>query len=272
MRRQLNFRTVFNVLGPLINPARPSRMVLGVARRELGDTFVEVLRMLGVQRALVVCGKEGLDEISPAGETHAWELIDGEIKTFDLQPTRDFGLPTHALSSVRGSTPELNARTFHALLTPSAEPVPPPHLASPAGPDSPSLEAIYDYVLLQSAALLRVAGRAETWKDGVQLARETIERGDALRAFEGFRKASGEAMEVGEGAVAPEDDGGVAAKGGEVMAWLKRQKRRQAGSGSGSDAEKGEDKQEDDSKDEKSNENKDGKTDDDKSAQKAEAK
>jgi anthranilate phosphoribosyltransferase len=69
IRRQLNFRTVFNVLGPLINPARPQRMLLGVANKQLGDTFAEVLRLLKVERALVVCGKEGLDEISIAGET-----------------------------------------------------------------------------------------------------------------------------------------------------------------------------------------------------------
>lgn len=60
---------MFNVLGPLINPARPQRMVLGVAKYELGDTFAEVLRLLGVERALVVCGKEGLDEVSIAGPT-----------------------------------------------------------------------------------------------------------------------------------------------------------------------------------------------------------
>ena len=69
IRRQLNFRTIFNVLGPLINPSRPGRMVLGVARKELGDTFAEVLKLMGLERALVVCGKEGLDEISPEGET-----------------------------------------------------------------------------------------------------------------------------------------------------------------------------------------------------------
>jgi hypothetical protein len=69
IRRQLNFRTIFNILGPLINPARPGRMVLGVARKELGDTFAEVLKLMGLERALVVCGKEGLDEISPEGET-----------------------------------------------------------------------------------------------------------------------------------------------------------------------------------------------------------
>lgn len=71
---------MFNVLGPLINPARPQRMVLGVAKYELGDTFAEVLRLLGVERALVVCGKEGLDEVSIAGPTwvsarrHQWAL------------------------------------------------------------------------------------------------------------------------------------------------------------------------------------------------------
>jgi anthranilate phosphoribosyltransferase len=69
IRRQLNFRTIFNVLGPLINPAKPQRMVLGVAKKELGDTFAEVLKLLQVERALVVCGKEGLDEISCEGET-----------------------------------------------------------------------------------------------------------------------------------------------------------------------------------------------------------
>lgn len=69
IRRSLNFRTIFNVLGPLINPARPQRMVLGVANLNLGDTFAEVLRLLEVERALVVCGEEGLDEISPAGDT-----------------------------------------------------------------------------------------------------------------------------------------------------------------------------------------------------------
>ena len=75
IRRQLNFRTVFNVLGPLINPVRPARMMLGVAKKELGDTFAQVLKLLGVERALVVCGKEELDEISPAGETWVSTLV-----------------------------------------------------------------------------------------------------------------------------------------------------------------------------------------------------
>lgn len=87
IRRQLNFRTVFNVLGPLINPARPQRMVLGVAKYELGDTFAEVLRLLNVERALVVCGKEGLDEVSIAGPTWVSD-------TWGTEPTAPF--PVHA--------------------------------------------------------------------------------------------------------------------------------------------------------------------------------
>ncbi|RXK42002.1 anthranilate phosphoribosyltransferase [Tremella mesenterica] len=218
IRRSLNFRTIFNVLGPLINPARPRRMVLGVARKELGDTFAEVLKLLGVERALVVCGKEGLDEISPAGETWTWWLENNQITTSTIHPTTSFGLPLHPLSAVRGSTPTLNASTFISLLTSSP---PPPHLSSPPGPDSPSLEAIRDYVLLNAAALLHISGRAKDWKEGVQMARESIENGSAMRAFEGFRDYSKLAMGERVGYKAVEDDGGVAAKDGEVQSWLK---------------------------------------------------
>ena len=115
IRRHLNFRTIFNILGPLINPARPGRMVLGVAKKELGDTFAQVLKLLQVERALVVCGKEGLDEISCEGETWTWELMNGEITTGSIHPTRDFGLATHPISSVRGATPELNALTLSLI-------------------------------------------------------------------------------------------------------------------------------------------------------------
>ncbi|TXT05920.1 hypothetical protein VHUM_03681 [Vanrija humicola] len=219
IRRQLNFRTVFNVLGPLINPARPQRMVLGVAKRELGDTFAEVLRLLGVERAAVVCGQEGLDEVSIAGPTWIWRLENGQISIEEIHPTKDFGLPTHPLSSVKGATPELNALTFNALLNNSAAPE---HLANPASPEDPSLEAIRDYVLVNAATLLHVSGRAKDWKDGVAIAREALESGGARAAFDGFRDASKRAM--GEKGLdlppAPEDDGGVAARNGFVKAWL----------------------------------------------------
>lgn len=231
IRRQLNFRTVFNVLGPLINPAKPGRMVLGVAKRELGDTFARVLQILNVDRAMVVCGKEGLDEISPEGETWVWSLDRGVIEESTIHPTRDFGLPTHKLTAVRGATPELNAQTFRALLQPGS-PVP-AHLAHPADPaDSPSIEAIRDFVLLNAAALLKTSGRAASYTEGVALARASLESGDAWRAFQAFVDASGDAMRSAgdDGAVEPEDDGGVAARGGSVEAWLhhEQQKKKEA--------------------------------------------
>ncbi|KAI5451904.1 anthranilate phosphoribosyltransferase [Naganishia albida] len=232
IRRQLNFRTVFNVLGPLINPAKPGRMVLGVAKRELGDTFARVLQILNVDRAMVVCGKEGLDEISPEGETWVWSLDRGVIEESTIHPTRDFGLPTHKLTAVRGATPELNAQTFRALLQPGS-PVP-AHLAHPADPaDSPSIEAIRDFVLINAAALLKTSGRAASYTEGVALARASLESGDAWRAFQAFVDASGDAMRSAggdDGAVEPEDDGGVAARGGSVEAWLhhEQQKKKEA--------------------------------------------
>ncbi|WVQ63349.1 anthranilate phosphoribosyltransferase [Kwoniella botswanensis] len=227
IRRNLNFRTIFNVLGPLINPARPQRMLLGVAKQELGDTFAEVLRLLNVERALVVCGKEGLDEISPAGETWTWWLENGQITKGSIHPTEDFGLPLHSLSSVRGSTPDLNALTFQSIMSNSPAP---PHLSSPASADSPSLDTIRDYVLLNAAALLHVSGKARSWKEGVDIAREAIESGGALAAFEGFRDASKKAMGEHVNEMAVEDDGGIAAKNGFVKAWLKERGRKRADS------------------------------------------
>jgi anthranilate phosphoribosyltransferase len=148
-----------------------------------------------------------------------WELIDGEITTGSIHPTRDFGLATHPISSVRGSTPELNALTFKSILDP-ASPTP-PHLSAPATPDSPSIDSITDYVLLQSAALLKVAGRVDNYKDGVAMARQSMSSGGALKAWAGFARISQEVTaSAAGGAGRVEEDGGEAAKGGLVPAWL----------------------------------------------------
>ena len=101
---------------------------------------------------------------------------------------------------------------------------PPPHLSSPASPESPSLSAITDYVLLNAAALLHVAGRAKSYKEGVDLARVSIASGGAKAAFEGFRDTSKLAMGEDVDVKVVEDDGGVAAKNGFVKAWLKARK------------------------------------------------
>ncbi|KAI0312933.1 glycosyl transferase [Amylostereum chailletii] len=173
-RKSLPFRTMFNVLGPLINPANPRGMVLGVAERELGSTFAQSLRDAGVLRAFIVCGAEGLDEISCAGDTHAWELKDGTITELTLHPSQ-FGLSTHSLSEVASGTPDQNADTFTRLLT-----------SGDAIPDK--LIPVLDFVLLNASALLVVAGVAEDFKDGVILARKAIVSGNAWNALDKFKE------------------------------------------------------------------------------------
>lgn len=174
IRKSLPFRTMFNVLGPLINPARPRGMVLGVPEPEIGPTFAESLRSNGVNRALVVCGYEKMDEISCAGPTWAWELRNGQISQTTLHP-EDFGLGIHPLSSVVGGNPHENAVKFKALLT--------------SGDNMPSdLQPLRDFVLINASALLVVAGLANDYKQGVKLAMKSITSGSAWSALEKFRE------------------------------------------------------------------------------------
>lgn len=106
---------MFNVLGPLINPARLHGMVLGAAEPEIGPTVAESLGEGGVERAPVVCRFESLDEISCAGPAHAWELRGGATTPRVLRPA-DFGLPEHLLSAVAGGSPQENAAAFTRCL------------------------------------------------------------------------------------------------------------------------------------------------------------
>ncbi|KAF7358882.1 Anthranilate phosphoribosyltransferase, TrpD [Mycena sanguinolenta] len=174
-RKSLPFRTMFNVLGPLLNPARPQGMVLGVAEREIGYAFASSLRDGGVERALVVCGYEKLDEISCAGPTYAWELLNGQIAEKTLSPEL-FGLERHPLGTVAGGSPQENADTFRKLLT--------------SGTEIPeSLKPVLDFVLINASALLVVAGLAENYTHGVKLALESITSGKAWAALQTFREA-----------------------------------------------------------------------------------
>ncbi|KIK82781.1 hypothetical protein PAXRUDRAFT_832146 [Paxillus rubicundulus Ve08.2h10] len=179
-RKLLPFRTLFNMIGPLTNPACPRGMVLGVAERDLGLPFAKSLCDSHVERALVVCGAEGLDEISCAGDTWVWELKDGNITETTLHPTH-FGLRTHPLKSVSGGTALQNAETFKALLTSGSEI---PNELTPA----------LEFVLMNASALLVVAGIASDYKDGVRLAMESVTSGAAWKALEAFREAGRAAM------------------------------------------------------------------------------
>ncbi|KAG7088962.1 hypothetical protein E1B28_012907 [Marasmius oreades] len=175
-RKALPFRTMFNILGPLINPAFPHGMVLGITEPELGLTFAHSLLEAGMKRALVVCGQERIDEISCAGPTYAWELNDGEITEKKLHPAM-FGLETHPLTKVTGGSPVENADILRRLVT--------------SGKDiSEELKPMLDFVLINTSALLVVAGIAKDYHDGVRLSMESITSGKAWEAFETFKKAS----------------------------------------------------------------------------------
>nr|CDI51440.1 related to TRP4-anthranilate phosphoribosyltransferase [Melanopsichium pennsylvanicum 4] len=214
IRRSLGFPTIFNVLGPLINPAKPERCILGVHSYYLGRIFAEALSKRGTQRAWIVCGQEGLDEISPAGKTDVWELHNGEIKEFTVEP-EDFGLQKHPLEHVGSHSADENAAIvlkmfstknldddlpYEALernmvLEPKDfeefAPETMVHVRSlPSIPRKVRLQAVKDYTLLQTAALLYVGSYANTLKDAAKLAKKSIESGAALRALETFRDQS----------------------------------------------------------------------------------
>ncbi|KAG9093021.1 anthranilate phosphoribosyltransferase [Ceratobasidium sp. UAMH 11750] len=217
VRKALPFRTVFNVLGPLVNPAQPSRMILGVYARELGPVFAEALRGMGVRRALVVCGMESLDEISIAGGTWAWSLEDGDITTTTLHPSH-FELKTHPLSTVAGASPEENAQILIDMLDPSSPSFVPPTSSAPppitttsnssSNPVStPNRQAILDFVLLNASALLVVAGLAQDYPSGVRMARESIASGRAWAALNEFRERDRARVNGREGGAKTEELG-----------------------------------------------------------------
>ena len=179
---------MFNILGPLINPARPKGMVLGICEPELGRTFAQSLLDGGVEKALVVCGVERLDEISCAGPTHVWELSKGsdgkgKIDEYLVDPVNDFGVPTHPLEDVAGHSPEDNARVFARLLDPFQR--------LPPDTDKETIKkynAITDFVVINASALLVVAGVANDFKHGVELARDSVTNGKAWEALRTFKE------------------------------------------------------------------------------------
>ncbi|GHV30120.1 anthranilate phosphoribosyltransferase [Synergistales bacterium] len=172
VRKALATRTMFNVLGPLINPARPSVMLVGVYEPRLCGVVAETLRLLGCERALVVNGL-GLDEIATHGATNAAELVSGrdEIAERKFSPA-DFGVREFPLSSIAGGSPEENETAIRAVL---------------GGKGS---EAHAAAISVNAAALLTLGGLTENYKDGFSLAMSVLESGKALERFEKFAKLS----------------------------------------------------------------------------------
>ncbi len=165
VREQLGFRTIFNILGPLSNPARARRQVLGVYDARWVEPLARVLGALGAVRAWVVHG-DGLDEVTTTGVTQVAEWRDGRVRLFNVTPEA-VGLPRAAMADLRGGDPVQNAQSIRDLL------------AGMTGP-------YRDIVLINAAAAFLVADRVETLRDGIALAAEAIDSGAALMALNGL--------------------------------------------------------------------------------------
>ena len=167
-RRELGFRTVFNVLGPLTNPLAAERQLMGVYEQSLTKKLAEVLLRLNTRRAMVVHGLDGLDEISTTAPTQVSEVVDGKILSYLIDPA-EYGLPMAALEDISGGTPEQNADIVLGIL-------------------SGKQGARRDLVLLNAAAALVVADKAENIREGMILAAKSIDSGAAQAKLERMRE------------------------------------------------------------------------------------
>jgi anthranilate phosphoribosyltransferase len=158
-RVELGTRTIFNLLGPLANPASARRQLMGVFAKDWVEPMAHVLGQLGAERAWVVHGADGLDEITTTGPSQVAELRDGKVRCFEVTPEQA-GLPQARLADLRGADAETNAQAVRALLTGAPGP-------------------FRDIVLLNAAAALIVAGRADDLPAGVALAAQAIDSGAA---------------------------------------------------------------------------------------------
>lgn len=169
-RREIGVRTVFNILGPLTNPARARAQVLGVPTDAVGEKMVRVLQRLGAQRVLVVHAQDGLDEISLNSATTIWEIRNGEISNCRIS-SHDLGLPAASLESLAGGSAEENAEIMTAVLS------------GESGPRR-------DVVVANAAGGIVAGGKAADLQEGVKLAQEAIDSGNAMNSLEKLREVS----------------------------------------------------------------------------------
>jgi len=159
-RREMKIRTVFNLLGPICNPARATAQVLGVYDEDLTEIMAQVLCELGTEKAFVVHGSDGLDEITISGESKISEVRDGDVRTYYVTP-EDFGISRARISEIQGGDARRNAEIIRDILC---------NRGGTRG----------DVVLLNAAAGLVVGGKAAGLREGIELARESIRSGKAL--------------------------------------------------------------------------------------------
>lgn len=173
VRAGMKERTIFNILGPLTNPANATRQLLGVYKDELVETLAQVLMNLGVERGLAVCGCDGLDEITVTGPTHCCEIRDGKLHSFDIRPEQ-FGLKTYPLEDLVGGTPEENAQITKDILS------------------GKERGAKRDIVLLNAGFGIFMGIDDISLEASVRMAAELIDSGKAYAKMEQFIKATQE--------------------------------------------------------------------------------
>lgn len=166
VRKELGIRTIFNILGPLCNPAGATMQLLGVYDGSLLRSLAAVLLKLGVKRAMVVNGADGLDEITLTGPTSVCEIKEGKILEYTITP-EEFGFQPCAAKDLTGGSPEENARIARSILS---------------GEKGPK----YDTVVINSACCLYIAGKAETIDEGIRIAGNIIESGKAMEKLKEF--------------------------------------------------------------------------------------
>jgi anthranilate phosphoribosyltransferase len=176
IRRELGIHTTFNLLGPLSNPAGAPRQIVGVWRRDLVELLANVLAVLGTERAWVVHGEDGLDEITLAGKTFVAEAQDGKVKTFEIAP-QDFGLFIGVLDHLRGGDAEANASIIREVLS---------------GERRDEARAL---VVANAGAALLVGGRALDLKEAAGLAEQSIDSGAASRKLKQLIEATNTGLE-----------------------------------------------------------------------------
>ena len=159
VRREIGIRTVFNVLGPMTNPAGVSCQLIGVGYPEVGAKMAEALRLFGAHHAIIVHSADGMDEISLGSDTAGWEALDGEIRPYVVRP-RELGLSYATPDDLRGGDPAANAATMHGVLSGATGP-------------------IADAVILNSGAALVAGDAAATLSEGIAMARDSIADGRA---------------------------------------------------------------------------------------------
>lgn len=170
IRKELGIKTMFNILGPLTNPAHPDTYVIGAYNKEMADMMIRVYKELQVPRAVVVHGDSGMDEVSMTGPTYITEIKGNDIISYTIKP-EDFGMKSCELKDLVGGDSKENAKILMNILT---------------GEQGPKRDA----VLLNSALALYAHRRVDTIKDGIALAKESIDSNAAFTKFEQFKKLS----------------------------------------------------------------------------------